>query len=101
MEKSSSGDNESSTSLSDLIRLLAWGGGLWFFITNMVVQPFFTKFVYPRMPEHYRTLGNKLFFSQEPAHSLEGDLETKKKIADEIESFKQIQEVPEVHEVDD
>ena len=88
MEKSSSGDNESSTSLSDLIRLFAWGGGLWFFITNMVVQPFITKFVYPRMPEHYQTLGNKLFFSSEPAHQLKGDLETKKKVADEVESFK-------------
>lgn len=46
----------------DLIKLLAWAGGLWFFIVHMFMKPVISHFVHRKLPEKYHNAGNEIFF---------------------------------------
>ena len=64
-------DYDGREDLRDLFKLLAWAGGLWFFIVHMVMQPIIRLLVHRKLPVHYHNAGYDIFFGSKPS-SLEG-----------------------------
>ena len=67
-EDKSSVNNNNET--KDLIKLLAWAGGLWFFIVHMFMQPMIGHFVHRNLPAHYHNAGNDIFFGARKGHAI-------------------------------
>lgn len=62
MDVEDSSEEEGSDNVQELVQLLAWAGGLWFFIVHMVMQPLISTKVHRRLPPYFHNIGNQIFF---------------------------------------
>lgn len=75
-------DDQDSQSFDQLVNLVAWAGGLWFFIVHMVIGPLIKWRVHSTQPERIRNIGNELFYGKNSTQSR--SLARKSIVADDV-----------------
>ena len=68
--------------INDILNLVAWAGGLWFFMTHMIIGPLIKWKVHNKLPDRIRNLGNDLFYGGAPAHNLQRISKKDQKVTD-------------------
>ena len=57
----------------ELLELVAWAGGLWFFLVSMVIGPVVRWKIISKMPPHIKNIGNHIFFGTLNNPDVNGD----------------------------